>query len=148
MRLTVVQLRRAVLVKEEWETPASTNLIRFLKERTSHTHVHGDFRRRQRTKCSITSLTMEIFFFPLIPFFLFLFLLERGEGKENKRKRNIHVRKKHQSVASLAHVLTRDQAHNIGMCPDRESNWWPLLCGMMPDPLSCTGQGRHLLMYH
>ena len=39
--------------------------------------------------------------------------------------RNIHIWEKHQLVAS--HMpLTGDLAHNPGMCPDQESNRWPL----------------------
>ena len=48
---------------------------------------------------------------------LFIF---RGRGREGERKRNIDIRKKHESVASC--VFPRNQAHNLDMCPDQESN--------------------------
>ena len=43
---------------------------------------------------------------------------ERGE-------RNIDVRKKHQFVVASHTLPTVDLAHNPGMHPDWESNWWP-----------------------
>ena len=51
---------------------------------------------------------------------LFIFR-ERGR-KEKRGKRDIHVREKHQSVASCA-PPTRDLACNPGMCLDHWSNW-------------------------
>ena len=47
--------------------------------------------------------------------------LERGEGREKERERNINVRQKHSSVASGV-PPTRDLACNPGRCPDWESN--------------------------
>ena len=47
----------------------------------------------------------------LLPHFKFLnfyLFLERGEGREKEKERNINVREKHQSVASL---LCPDQGH-------------------------------------
>ena len=41
--------------------------------------------------------------------------------KERERERNINVREKHQWVFPTC-ALTRDQTHNLGMCPDQESN--------------------------
>ena len=49
-------------------------------------------------------------FILFINFFMYLFL-ERGEGKEKNRERNINVREKHQSVAP-----TGDRTCNPGMC--------------------------------
>ena len=54
--------------------------------------------------------------------FIYLFL-ERGEGREEERERNINVGEKHGSDASR--LLERTQPHNLGMCPDEELNWWP-----------------------
>ena len=52
--------------------------------------------------------------------FIYLFL-ERREGREKERERNIDVREKHPLVAS--HMPpTADLARNPGSCPDRESN--------------------------
>ena len=48
--------------------------------------------------------------------FIDLFL-ERGEGRENERERNIHVREIHRLVASHT-PPTGDLAHNPGRCPD------------------------------
>ena len=58
----------------------------------------------------------EIFF----SYFTYLFL-ERGEGKEKERERNIDMREIHQSVASHP-PPTGALAHNPGMCPDWELN--------------------------
>ena len=52
----------------------------------------------------------------------FIYLLLEG-GKE--RKRNIHVREKHHWLP-FTRALTLNQTLNPGMCPDQESNWWPL----------------------
>ena len=57
-------------------------------------------------------------------FFVFFFktlFLERGEGREKVRERNIDVQEIQQSVASCT-PQTGDLAHNPGMCPDWESN--------------------------
>ena len=57
-----------------------------------------------------------------------LLILEREGEKEKETlmgERNIDVREKHQSVA-FVHVLNGNQTHNLGMCPDWESNPWPL----------------------
>ena len=56
-------------------------------------------------------------------FYLFTFR-ERGKERgrrEKEKERNIDMQEKHQSVAS--HVPpTGDLAHNLGLCPDWESN--------------------------
>ena len=53
--------------------------------------------------------------------YLFNYLfLERWQGRENERERNINV----QSVASRT-LPTGDLDHNSGMCPDWESNQQP-----------------------
>ena len=51
--------------------------------------------------------------------FLFIYFLERGEGKEKDKERNIHV------WLPLAWPPTGDLAYNPGMCPDWELNWGP-----------------------
>ena len=50
--------------------------------------------------------------------------LDRGEGREEERERNIDVQVIHGLVASHT-PPTGDLAHNPGMCPDQESNQWP-----------------------
>ena len=70
--------------------------------------------------------------------FYFFIFWERGRRKKEK-ERNIHVQEKHQLVASCT-PPTRDLAHNLGMCPDKESKWWPF--GLQENPLSHTSQGR------
>ena len=52
---------------------------------------------------------------------IYLFL-EREEGREQERQRNIDVQEIYQSVASCT-PPTGDLARNPGMCPDWESNW-------------------------
>ena len=54
----------------------------------------------------------------------FYLFLERGEGREKDRERNIDVREIHQSVASRT-PPSGDLAHNPGMCPDWEWNLQP-----------------------
>ena len=71
------------------------------------------------------------------------FVLERGEGRENERERNIN-----QCVALSCITPTGDLAHNPGICPGWEWNWRPfgsqasaqstephqpgLFCGFLP----------------
>ena len=50
--------------------------------------------------------------------------LERGEGREKERGRNIDVREIHWLVVSLM-PLAGDLVNNPGMCPDQESNQQP-----------------------
>ena len=52
-------------------------------------------------------------------FFKDLFIYFGERGKEGERQGE-----KHGSVASLT-APTGDLAHNPGLCPDWESNWWP-----------------------
>ena len=66
-----------------------------------------------------TSVMMSSIEFKKIFLRLYLFL-DRGEGREKERD----VQEKHQLVASWA-PSGGDLAHNPGMCPDQESNWWP-----------------------
>ena len=56
---------------------------------------------------------------------LLTLFLERGEVREKERQRNINARQKHPLVGPPMQPA-RDQAHNPGMCPDWESNQWPL----------------------
>ena len=71
-------------------------------------------------KRDITSLTD---FFKKKKDFIYLFL-QRGEGREKEREKNIDVWRIHPSVASRTST-TGDLAHNPGMYPDWESNWRP-----------------------
>ena len=48
----------------------------------------------------------------------------RQKGREGERERNINVREKHGSAASSS-APGRDQTHNLGLCPERESNLLP-----------------------
>ena len=66
---------------------------------------------------------------PFLKDFIYLFL-ERGEGREEERERNINVREKHWSVASHTRPVwapsrSRDRTWSSDMCPDHESNWQP-----------------------
>ena len=58
--------------------------------------------------------------------------LERGEGREKERGRNISV------WLPLTCPHTGDLARNPGMCPDRESNSDLLVCRLVINPLSHT----------
>ena len=53
---------------------------------------------------------------------LFIHFLERGEGRNKERERNITVQEKHQSVASHTPV-TRGLGCSPGRGPDWKSNW-------------------------
>ena len=75
----------------------------------THTHTH-------------THINSKIVFF-LKKDFIYLFL-ERGEGRETERERNMTVEEKYQSVASWTH-LTGNWTHNPGMYPDWQLNWRP-----------------------
>ena len=58
----------------------------------------------------------------LFSFFKWFYLiLERGEGKEKERERNISV----WLPLACPHTHTGDLACNPGMCPDWELNWQP-----------------------
>ena len=90
----------------------------------------------------------EWFFFLFFKDFIYL-LSERREGREKHRERNISVGEIHGSVASCA-PLTGDQAHSPGMCPDWESNWWPLSVPGLPAKCSVGGMleaSKHALIY-
>ena len=65
--------------------------------------------------------------------FIYSFL-ERGVEKEKERE-------KHQCVVASYSTPTGDRAHNPGMCPDWESNWWPFGSQPVLNPLSYTSQG-------
>ena len=54
---------------------------------------------------------MPIGFFKI---YLFLLILERGEGRKKEKERNIDVQEKHQLVASRT-PPARDLAYNPGM---------------------------------
>ena len=88
-------------------------------------------------------------FLPAIVFkiFLLLFLkefihvfLEREEGREKERERNIDVRENHRNFTSRT-PPAGDLARNSGMRPDQESNSDLTVCGPMPSPLSHTSRG-------
>ena len=70
--------------------------------------------------------------------FIFYFInlfLERGEGKEKKRVRNMNV------WLPLTHPLLGSLSHNPGMCPDWESNQQPFGLQAGTQPLSHPSQG-------
>ena len=47
----------------------------------------------------------------------------RGRGREGERERNINVREI--SMVASSSCPSGDQTHNLGTCPDWESNWQP-----------------------
>ena len=72
---------------------------------------------------NVPFLKSNLFF--IFKFFNCIYLfLERGEGREKERERNINVWKIHQLVASWM-PPTEDLAHNPGMYPDWELNQEP-----------------------
>ena len=74
-----------------------------------------------------------------------ILFLERGEGREKERKRNIAVREKHRSVASCM-PLTGDLACNPGMCPDWELNRQPFGSQASTQPTEPHQPGQMFLM--
>ena len=66
--------------------------------------------------------------------FIYL-ILDRGEGREKKRMRNIDVREKHH----LATFRMFPRGSN-SMCVDQESNWRPF---DLRDDAQPTGQGMY-----
>nr|KAF6450419.1 hypothetical protein HJG59_008313 [Molossus molossus] len=81
--------------------------IIFLRPKTSYLHPTALFKRKQKR------------------FFINFFFSEKGG------ERNIYVREKHLSSASCM-PSTGDLAHNLGMCPEWESNRCPL--GALVEP--------------
>ena len=57
--------------------------------------------------------------YPKVFFLRFYLFLDRGEGREKERERNISV------CLPLTGPTPGNLAHNPGMCPDRESNQRP-----------------------
>ena len=66
---------------------------------------------------------------------LYLFIF-RKRGREGEREGE-----KHQCVFASHMAPTGDLAHNLGMCPDWESNWRPFGPQPMLNPLSYSSQG-------
>ena len=85
-----------------------------------HSNRHTTVPRKSEFCCS---MSVKVYIFITIYWpdifkkdFIYLFL-ERGEEREKEREKNIHA---------VSHAPpTWDLAHNPGMCPDWESNWWP-----------------------
>ncbi|KAF6084388.1 hypothetical protein HJG60_008650 [Phyllostomus discolor] len=89
---------------------------------------------------------------------VFLLLLEREEGGDRERERNImREREKHHerernimrerniSQVPPMHAPSRDQTHNLVMRPDWELNLLPLLHRMMNQLSEAPGQGKAFL---
>ena len=68
----------------------------------------------------------------------YIFIDPSERGREGERK-NIDVRKKHQSAAPhKPHALTKDHTLNLGTCPDQELNL--LAYGRCSNQLSHPGR--------
>ena len=74
------------------------------------------------------------------------YFLEREEGREKERERNINVKEKHQLVA-FCMPSTGDTAHNSGMCPDGESNQQPFSLQNDAQPNEPYHSGQKLVLY-
>ena len=70
---------------------------------------------------------------PELNFFFFNFVY-RGKGRKKERERNINR-------VPLICAPTGDRTHSLGMCPNRESSWWPLALQDDAQRLSYTSQG-------
>ena len=53
-------------------------------------------------------------------------LLERGEGRERETGKETLMWERNINQLPLICTSTRDQTHNLGMCPEQESISWPL----------------------
>ena len=78
--------------------------------------------------------------------FLKILFLERGEGRDKERERNIDVQEIHQLVDSCT-PSTGDLALNPGMCPDWESNQQCFGSQAGTQPMSHTSQGYTWISY-
>ena len=79
--------------------------------------------------------------------FMYLFL-ERDEGREKERKRNIYVQCVREAwLVSPGMPSSGDLAWNPGMCPDQESNQQPasLLDGAQLTEIHQSGLPRFLI---
>ena len=84
-----------------------------------------------------SDLVCFIFF---LRFYLFIF---RERGKKGEREGE-----KHQCVVASYMSPSGDLAHNPGMCPDWELNWWPFALQPAFNPLSHTSKGLgYFLMF-
>ena len=70
---------------------------------------------------------------------LLIYFKAKGSG-EKERERNVYVREKHQSVAPRT-MPNWDRTHNPSMCPDQESNQWPLALQDDTQPAELHGLG-------
>ena len=78
-----------------------------------------------RAKLTIIKSTPHFYSFTINFFKDFIYsFLDRGEGKEKERERNIDAHEKHWPVASCM-PPTGVLASNPGMCHDWKSNQWP-----------------------
>ena len=82
--------------------------------------LHGD-EKEARNEQDLSKWILVLGFFKKDYIYL---LLERGEGREKERERNIIDQEKHRLVASNT-PPTGDLACNPGLCPDWESNHRP-----------------------
>lgn len=72
---------------------------------------------------------------------MFLLILEReGERRGRGRGKDRNINEKHHRSAASYLPPTGDQAHNLGVYPDRESNQRLLGARVIAQPLSNTGQ--------
>ena len=88
------------------------------------------------TKLTATTVVTEVHIIGCLFFLRFyLFILDRGEGKEKKRKSNINV-----WLPLTAPYWGPDQICNPSMCPDWGVNQQPFGSQAAADPLSHTNQ--------
>lgn len=59
-------------------------------------------------------------------FFLFYFIDFRERQGEGERERETSMWERNIAPLSPGCTLTGDRTWNLGMCPNRELNWWPL----------------------
>nr|KAF6425216.1 hypothetical protein HJG59_009259 [Molossus molossus] len=69
-----------------------------------------------------------------------LLVSEREEGRERERDRNTDAREHQLTTSCMAPI--GDRAHNLGMCPDRDTNRRPLGTWVDAQPLSHMGLVR------
>ena len=88
----------------------------------------------QRKKSKVTLCYLMLFFKGLF----YSHLRERGRD----RKRETSMWERNTDWLPPAQAPTRDWAYNLGTCPDREPNWWPLVMRQRSNLLNHISQGK------
>ena len=75
----------------------------------------------------------------------FYLFLERGEGREKKRERNINVR--NINWLPSIHAPAGNLTHNPGICPAQELNWQPFAFQNDAQPTEPHQSGQDITIF-